>query len=133
VVFSGHSGLLHQKTDHHDITEILLKVALSTMNQSNHQRLTFHLSPQISKHKKHYDIWHWKSRSCTKMLVFQDGQLYNKTVLVYKNYYLTCCSEYSSFWRPTIYLSFRVKISILFLSRRRLNVLINSRYDVGVT
>jgi hypothetical protein len=34
VIFSGYSN----KTDRHDITEILLKEALSTINQSNHQR-----------------------------------------------------------------------------------------------
>jgi hypothetical protein len=33
VVFSGNSSFLHQ-TDHHDITEILLKVALNTINQT---------------------------------------------------------------------------------------------------
>jgi hypothetical protein len=33
VVLSRYSGFLHQKkTDHHDITEILLKVALNTIN-----------------------------------------------------------------------------------------------------
>jgi isocitrate dehydrogenase len=31
VVFSGYSGF--NKTDHHDMTEILLKVALNTINQ----------------------------------------------------------------------------------------------------
>ena len=31
VVFSGYSGFLHYKTDRHDITEILLKVALNTI------------------------------------------------------------------------------------------------------
>jgi hypothetical protein len=31
VVFSGYSGVLHQYTDRHDITEILLKVALSNI------------------------------------------------------------------------------------------------------
>jgi hypothetical protein len=32
VVFSRYSGFVHQKkTDHHDITEILLKVALNTI------------------------------------------------------------------------------------------------------
>jgi hypothetical protein len=30
-VFSGHSGFLTNKTDGHDITEILLKVALNTI------------------------------------------------------------------------------------------------------
>jgi hypothetical protein len=37
VVFSEYSGFLHNKTDHHDITEILLKVALNTINQPNQQ------------------------------------------------------------------------------------------------
>jgi hypothetical protein len=32
VVFSGYSGFLPNKTDRHDITEILLKVALNTIN-----------------------------------------------------------------------------------------------------
>jgi hypothetical protein len=32
VVFSGYSGLIHKKTDCHDIAEILLKVALNTIN-----------------------------------------------------------------------------------------------------
>ena len=31
VVFFWYSGFLHQKTDRHDITEILLKVALNTI------------------------------------------------------------------------------------------------------
>jgi len=31
VVFSGYSGFLHLLTDRHDITEILLKVALNTI------------------------------------------------------------------------------------------------------
>jgi hypothetical protein len=33
VVFSGHSVSSTNKTDHHDITEIFLKVALNTINQ----------------------------------------------------------------------------------------------------
>jgi hypothetical protein len=36
VVFSGYSVSSTNKTDHHDITEILLKVALSTINQINY-------------------------------------------------------------------------------------------------
>jgi hypothetical protein len=32
VVFFRYSGFLHNKTDRHDITEILLKVALKTIN-----------------------------------------------------------------------------------------------------
>ena len=35
VVFSGYSGFLDHKTDRHDITEILLKVALNTIKQTN--------------------------------------------------------------------------------------------------
>jgi len=35
VVFFGYSGFLHIKTDCHDITEILLKVALNTINPMN--------------------------------------------------------------------------------------------------
>jgi hypothetical protein len=35
VVFSGYSGLSTNKTDGHDIVEILLKVALNTMNQTS--------------------------------------------------------------------------------------------------
>jgi hypothetical protein len=31
VVFSGYFGFLHQKTDRHDIAEILLKVSLNTI------------------------------------------------------------------------------------------------------
>jgi len=31
VVFSGYSGFLHNKTDRHNITEILLKVVLNTI------------------------------------------------------------------------------------------------------
>ena len=31
MVFSGYSGFLHQKTDRHDKTEILLNVALNTI------------------------------------------------------------------------------------------------------
>jgi hypothetical protein len=31
VVFSGYSGFSTKKTDYHDITEILLKVALNTI------------------------------------------------------------------------------------------------------
>ena len=34
VVFSGYSGSSANKTDRHDITEILLKVALNTINQT---------------------------------------------------------------------------------------------------
>ena len=45
VVFSGYSGFFHNKTYHHDITEILLKVALNTttitLNMS-HMILTTH-------------------------------------------------------------------------------------------
>jgi hypothetical protein len=33
VLFFGYSGFRHNKTDHHDITEILLKVALITISQ----------------------------------------------------------------------------------------------------
>jgi len=33
VVFTGYYGFLPYKTDLHDITEILLKVALNTINQ----------------------------------------------------------------------------------------------------
>ena len=44
VVFSGSSGFLHQinKTDRHDITEILLKVALNTIKQTNKQTEIFY-------------------------------------------------------------------------------------------
>ena len=35
VVLSGSSGFLPNKTDRHDITEILLKVVLNTINQTN--------------------------------------------------------------------------------------------------
>ena len=34
VVFSGSSGSSNNKTDHHDIAEILLKVALNTIKQA---------------------------------------------------------------------------------------------------
>jgi hypothetical protein len=37
VVFSGSSGFSTNKTDHHDITEILLKVALNTIKQTTKQ------------------------------------------------------------------------------------------------
>ena len=42
VVFSGYSSLVSftNKTDRHDITEILLKVALNTINQSKQLRVT---------------------------------------------------------------------------------------------
>jgi hypothetical protein len=33
VVLSGYSGFFHHKTGHHDIAEILLKVALNTISQ----------------------------------------------------------------------------------------------------
>ena len=42
VVFSGSSYFFQQKTDRHDITEILLKVALDTINSTN--------QPLIIKH-----------------------------------------------------------------------------------
>jgi hypothetical protein len=35
MVFSGYSDFLYNKTDRHDITEILLIVALNTINQTN--------------------------------------------------------------------------------------------------
>jgi hypothetical protein len=35
LVFSRYSGFSINETDHHDITEKLLKVALSTINQIN--------------------------------------------------------------------------------------------------
>jgi hypothetical protein len=38
VIFSGYSVSTTNKTDRHDITEILLKVALSTIKPTNHQR-----------------------------------------------------------------------------------------------
>ena len=34
VVFFGYSGFLHYKTDLHDITEILLKLSLNTINKT---------------------------------------------------------------------------------------------------
>ena len=37
MVFSGSSGFLPNKTDRHDIAEILLKVALNTIKQTNKQ------------------------------------------------------------------------------------------------
>jgi hypothetical protein len=46
------------KTDHHDITEILVKVALNTMNhQSNSyhkvlQKLAYHKVPKINSYQK---------------------------------------------------------------------------------
>jgi hypothetical protein len=36
MVISGYAGYLTIKTDRHDITEILLKVALNIKNQTNH-------------------------------------------------------------------------------------------------
>jgi hypothetical protein len=40
VVFSGYSGCSTNKTDRHDITEILLKVALSTSKQAKNKQTT---------------------------------------------------------------------------------------------
>ena len=40
--YPGNSDFLHQKTDRHDITEILLKVALNTC-KPNHQPLNIKL------------------------------------------------------------------------------------------
>ena len=36
VVFSGYSGFPTNKTDRHDITEILLKVSLNTLTLTHH-------------------------------------------------------------------------------------------------
>jgi hypothetical protein len=38
------SGFLHQLTDRHDITEILLKVALNTINQTTNSYLITYIS-----------------------------------------------------------------------------------------
>jgi hypothetical protein len=40
VVFSGSSGSSTNKTDHHDITEILLNVAPNTIKQTNKINIT---------------------------------------------------------------------------------------------
>jgi hypothetical protein len=46
VVFTGYSGFLKQKqkNDRHDITEILFKVALNTINQTEQNYTYFVLS-----------------------------------------------------------------------------------------
>jgi hypothetical protein len=55
VVFSGHSGFLHP--DSHDITEILLKVVLNTIN----------LNPN---HRKQNNILLWCKQTCNVICVF---------------------------------------------------------------
>ena len=40
MVFSGSSGFFRNKTDRHDITDIVLKVALNTTKQTNKQSLS---------------------------------------------------------------------------------------------
>ena len=73
VVFSGSSGLLHQKnkTNRHDITEILLKVALNTFKQTNESCLwEDHLT-------KHCDLCHWFKTF--KKLIFECIECSNDT------------------------------------------------------
>jgi len=41
VVFSGYSGSSTNKTDHHDITDILLKIALNTNPQPYYMHVVF--------------------------------------------------------------------------------------------
>ena len=45
MVFSRYSGFFHQKTDHHKITEILLKVALITITLTLYWFLMLFLTP----------------------------------------------------------------------------------------
>jgi len=50
VIFSGHSGLFHNKTDRYSITEILLKVALNTKTLT---LFIFYSSPaKLSNHRE---------------------------------------------------------------------------------
>jgi hypothetical protein len=53
VVFSGYST---NKTDHHDITEILLKVALSTINQTKPKSTFAKEFSKSLKKKQEYKI-----------------------------------------------------------------------------
>ena len=52
VVFSGYSGFFTNNTDHHDMTEILLKVALNTIKQTNKQTYDWRDKTRQSK-------WNW--------------------------------------------------------------------------
>jgi len=51
VDFSGSSGFFHKKTDCHDITEILLKVALNTINK---QKKTLYM--ELTLHRTLYSV-----------------------------------------------------------------------------
>ena len=58
VIFSSTLVSSTNKTDHHDITEILLKVALTTMNQTK---------PYVDLH----DLFLCKTKSCPDIIYFQ--------------------------------------------------------------
>ena len=53
MVFSRNSGFLTNKTDRHDITEILLKVSLDTITLTltvSIYKSTFYIAPDVTTH-----------------------------------------------------------------------------------
>ena len=73
VVFSGYSFSSTNKTDCHDITEILLKVVLNTINQNyityiniikSYPHRCSHCNFRIIYHQKHKTLFKWISNGC---------------------------------------------------------------------
>ena len=73
VVFSGYSFSSTNKTDRHDITEILLKVVLNTINQNyityiniikSYPHRSSHCNFRIIYHQKHKTLFKWISNGC---------------------------------------------------------------------
>jgi hypothetical protein len=85
-VFSGHSGFIHYKiADHHDITEILLKVALNT------------IKPTKPNHKFEMKI-SWKIS-----YAIQRNMLYKKIIICLVTAICNIVNQYSSLKIYTYY------------------------------
>ena len=70
MIFSGFSGKTN-KTDRHDITEILLKVVLNTIKQTNKQK---YKKVEIIKNggRRMVDVKFWQSNKIANVLEIED-------------------------------------------------------------
>jgi hypothetical protein len=93
VVFSGLPVSSTNKTDRHDITEILLKVALNTTKQTINQFNTIFVPFQNVSLKHYYSLQisrsDWSGKSWCKYNIQSDGLLIGNKVEDYKYHHST--------------------------------------------
>ena len=121
VVFSRYSGFLHKKTDRHDITEILLKVALNTINLNPNYYVTkkdIYYETEIVKRPKQPYIFlirigdQWLSNSRSRL----GERRFSKFIIVFISSCLLYYCIYLVLFVVLLYLSRLVCCIIVFIS-----------------